>query len=340
MRIVKWGLAVIVVIGLATGIWLYIKHSERYPSTEDAYVSADTVHVAAQVPGPVTSVYVADQNSVHKGQRLFEIDAEPYRLAVQQNEARVTLAAQQVAEDEAAVTSAAADVNNREVLLKNAKQKLERAQALAHKHYTSTQAVDDAQAAYRSAQAVLNLSQAKLNEARKQLGTNGERNARIREAQAALGKAQWDLAHTKVNAACDGHIAEFNLHAGDTVATGQPLFVLICAHSYTVRANYKETDIAAIRPGQAADITIDMYPGRHFKGRVESINGASGVAFSLLPPQNATGNWVKVTQRVPVKIRISDSKHHLPLRVGTSAVVTIDTAAHTGHPESGKLARE
>ena len=149
----------------------------------------------------------------------------------------------------------------------------------------------------------------------------------MREALAALGEAQWQLDNTTLSAACDGRIAQLTLQPSDAVQAGQSNFVLICDHQFWIDANFKETELARIHPGQPVAISVDMYPGVDFDGKVESINGSSGVAFSLLPPQNATGNWVKITQRVPVKIRVEtpDAKH--PLLVGTSAQVRIDTTA-------------
>jgi len=327
MHTVKISIAVVAAAILGAGAYAYIQHAERYPSTDDAYINADVVHVAAQVSGPVTEVYVANQQHVSRDDALFTIDPEPYRLSVDQARARLELAKQGVAENEAAVASAEAEVHNQQVLLNNAQAKRRRNHELLAKHYSSQQSADDAEAGYRSAQATLKLAQAKLAEARQRLGTPGERNQAVQEAQAALKQAQWNLDHTRVTAACDGRVAEKSLHRGDSVAQGTPLFVLVCDNTYTVYANFKETEIGRISAGQPVDVTVDMYPDHHFHGRVESINAASGAAFSLLPPQNATGNWVKVTQRVPVKILITDSvaDPELPLRVGTSAVVTVDT---------------
>ena len=142
-----------------------------------------------------------------------------------------------------------------------------------------------------------------------------------------MEKAQWDLDHTEIHAPCSGYIAELGLQPGDSVQAGQPGFALICTDRYWVDANFKETELERIRVGQPVRVSVDMYPDHPFHGVVQSISGATGVAFSLLPPENATGNWVKVTQRVPVRVRITDSTAELPLRVGTSATVTIDTRA-------------
>jgi membrane fusion protein (multidrug efflux system) len=177
----------------------------------------------------------------------------------------------------------------------------------------------------KAAAAQLAVARARLNQARLALGRAGDQNERIREAEAALKQAQLDLAHTHVTAACDGQIAELTLQPGSTARAGNPLFALVCTDKFWIAANFKETQLERIKAGQSATIEIDMYPGHRFEGRVETISRASGVAFSLLPPQNATGNWVKVTQRVPVRIAVTSTDADYPLRVGTSATVTIDT---------------
>lgn len=309
----------------AGGAYGYVHHSQLYPSTDDAYLDAHVVHVAAEVSGPVIGVHIANQRQVRQGDALFEIDATPYELALAQTEAHLQGERQSVAQDEAAVASAQAEVHNREVLLANAERRMHRAHELIAQHYIAQQANDDADANYRSAQAALDVARAELHVAQQRLGTPGDDNQRIREAQAAVGQAHWNLDHTHVTAACDGRISELSLRPGDSIRTGTPVFVLVCDGSFSVYANFKETELGRIRTGQAVEIHLDMYPDQVFRGEVESINAASGAAFSLLPPENATGNWVKVTQRVPVRIRLPEQNGQFPLRVGTSATVTIDT---------------
>lgn len=217
------------------------------------------------------------------------------------------------------MTSAEAEVKRQEVLLENAASRARRSQELKGNHYVSQQTAEDAEADKLAAQAALAVARARLNEAKAQVGQPGDANQSVKEAAAELDTARWRLDQTEVSANCDGRIAQLTLQAG------QSNFVLICDDRYWVSANFKETELENIRPGQPVDIAVDMYPGIPFHGKVESINGASGVAFSLLPPQNASGNWVKVTQRVPVKIRVEDNDAGHPLRVGTSAVVRVDT---------------
>ena len=322
------------ITALAVGIaaisgasYAYHVYDTRYPSTDNAYVTADVVHVAPQVDGRVMQVAVHNQQYVHAGERLYSIDPRPFELAVARARAHLQQTRQAVAYDAAAVVSAEAEVQRLEILLQNAASRARRSAELKTDNYVSQQTAEDAQADRLAAKAALGVAQAQLNEAREKLGQAGDANQAVREAQAALDEARWQLDNTELSAGCDGRIAQLTLQPGDAVQTGQANFVLICDHQFWIDANFKETELARIHPGQPVSITLDMYPGVAFSGRVESINGASGVAFSLLPPQNATGNWVKITQRVPVRIRVEAVDPEHPLLVGTSAQVRVDTTA-------------
>ena len=319
-------LAAVIIAG-ALGIWGYQVYADHYPSTEDAYVDADVVRVAPRVTGRIASLSVSNHQHVSNGDLLFTIDQSPFRFALQQAEAQLALAKREVAQAEAAVESAKAEVHNREVLLDNAKAKLERARRLAKKEYISDENVTDAEADFKSAKANLQVAQARLEEQRRQLGKPGDENDRIVQAKARLDQAKWELGNTSVDAACSGQISELKVQPGNVVSADKDVFVLVCNNRYWVDANYKETQMENIRPGQPADIRVDMYPGHYFHGVVENVSAATGSVFSLLPPQNANGNWVKVIQRVPVRIKIDNPDPAFPLLVGTSTTVTIDTTA-------------
>jgi membrane fusion protein (multidrug efflux system) len=313
----------LVIIGV--GFYAYHLHTTRYPSTDNAYVTADVVYVAPQVAGRVQRVLVVNQQYVHAGDRLYTIDPQPFQLALERARAHLQQVRQEVAYDAAAVVSAEQEVKRQEVMLQNAAQRADRSLQLQAGNFVSKQAVDDAQAAKLAASAALEVARAQLEEAREKLGQPDQDNQAVREAQAAVGEAQWALDNTELHATCDGRITQMTLQPGDAVQEGQSNFVVVCDHQFWIAANFKETELGRIRPGQPVSISVDMYPGREFQGEVDSINGASGVAFSLLPPQNASGNWVKVTQRVPVKIRIDRADPAYPLVVGTSAQVQVDT---------------
>jgi len=336
-RVIIWSVVALVVVVLAVGGYFYYERSIRYPSTDDAYVKANVVHVAAQVSGRAIRVPVDDQQFVHQGQLLFKIDPQPFQVALAQAQAQLALARQTVAADRAAVQAAQANVQSAQATLHNARLHYHRMKSLRAHNSVSQSALDDARASLQTAKAKLGLSQAKLHQAKMQLGKPGNKNARVQQAQAAVRKARLNLGYTTVDAPCAGQLSNVSLQTGDMVPSGQQLFALVCSNKFWVYANFKETDLSRIRPGQKASISVDMYPGRTFHGVVQSINPASGTAFSLLPPENATGNWVKVTQRVPVRILVTDTNPHYPLRVQTSTEVTIDTGPGSTPAGNGYL---
>jgi membrane fusion protein, multidrug efflux system len=182
-------------------------------------------------------------------------------------------------------------------------------------------ALKDARDSYAAAQARVDVDKAER-------GAAGDANATVKVASAALDQARLDLAHTRIYAPANGTLGELDLRPGSMVTAGQPLLALVETDDVWVDANFKETELPRIRPGQPAKVTVDLHPGTTFSGRVESLGPASSAAFSLLPPENATGNWVKVTQRFPVRVHLIDP---LPdLRLGASSEVTIDTTVHDG----------
>jgi membrane fusion protein (multidrug efflux system) len=188
--------------------------------------------------------------------------------------------------------------------------------------------LDDAQSSRDQARARVSQAAAALAAARKQAGTPGTDNATVRAAQAALQQARIALAHATITAPVAGWVANLSLRPGDVVSPGQPLFSLVEDGPWWVDANFRETDLARIRPGQPVSVVVDMYPGLTMQGEVTVIGAGAGAVFSLLPPQNATGNWVKVTQRFPIRIALTPPDDPaMQLRVGASATATVDTSA-------------
>jgi membrane fusion protein (multidrug efflux system) len=311
-------LAAAVIAGVA--YWL---HARGFASTDNAYVNADTVDVAAQVTGQVVAVYVRDQQHVEAGAPLFDIDPRNYEAAVAKAEAQLALARQNEQSQVAAVAAARAQLAQRQAEAANARHVSHRTQQLVASGFFSKQGGEEARTQAVTAEAAVHAAEAALAQAQSALGATGSENASVRAAEAALAQARLDLEHTKVKAPASGVVANLSLRPGNTVTPGTPLFSLVSDEAYWVDANFKETELAHIRPGQKVRVSVDMYPDHPFEGVVESVSAGSGAAFSLLPPQNATGNWVKVTQRVPVRVRIVDNDPAFPLRIGTTATVRV-----------------
>ena len=327
MKTLRWVIAIIVFSSLIAGGYVWWRHLQRYPATSDAYIGAHVVRIAPRIGGKVTELTVTDHAQVAKGQLLLLIDPEPYDIAVRRAEANVALADQGQAGAQAAVDAARAEVREREAGYEDALRNNQRMQELLkHKSVAQAQA-DNTRYKLREATAALDDARSGLQQAVRALGEAG---ARVRVAGAALSEARLDLSYTRVTAPVSGVLGTLDVRPGDVVTAGQQLFPLVDKSTIWVDANYKETDLNRIRTGQSATISVDMYPGKLFHGHVESVSPASSVAFSLLPPENATGNWVKVTQRFPVRIHIDNPDPATPLRMGASSTVTIDTTGSGG----------
>lgn len=304
------------------GVLIYIVLTAHVRSTENAYINADVVEVASLVPGRVIAVHVVDNQQVHKGDPLFDVDPEPFRIALERAQADLAQAMQSSREDNADVAASRAQVEQTSVDLANARASYTRARELVARHFLTQQATDDAQTRVEALQAALDQAKAKLKKALSAPQKTGER-ADVLKAQAEVAQARLNLGYAHVTAQQDGEVTNLSLTPGSLVAVGTPLFALIAKNSFHIDANFKETELAGIRPGQPVDIDIDMYPGHHFHGTVDSLSGGTGTVFSLLPPQNATGNWVKITQRVPVRIKFDRLDPDYPLRIGATATVKV-----------------
>lgn len=322
-KLLRWGLVVLVLAVAAFVGWRWWVNAQRYASTDNAYVNTDRADIAAQVGGPVRSLQVRENQRVRRGDPLFDIDPANYQAAVAKADAQLALARQTVSQQSAAVDAARAQVAQREAELANAQSSNRRTARLVSRGFLSPQGGESSRTQAQTAAAALQAARANLQQALSTLGDAQQPNATIQAAEAALQQARLDLGRTRVVSPADGVVTNLSLRPGDVVQPGVPLFVIVSDTHYWVDANFKETELAALRAGRTATIEVDMYPGHVFHGVVDSISGGAGTAFSLLPPQNATGNWVKVTQRVPVRIRVLDPDPAHPLRVGTTATVTV-----------------
>jgi membrane fusion protein (multidrug efflux system) len=314
-------IAVLLLLAVLGG-FAYAHFSGSTRSTENAYINADVVNVASLVAGRVIAVHITDNQHVRKGDPLFDVDPQPFAIALERAQADLALANQAARQDNAEITVARALVAQTESDLLNARTIYARDKELVAQNFLPQQALDDAQTRMQALKSSLDQARAKLTKALSAPEKTAERGD-VLKAQAAIDQAKLDLEHTHVVAAQDGQISNLTLTAGSLVGVGMPLFALIAENSFHIDANFKETELAGIHPGQNVDIQIDMYPGQTFQGTVESLSGGTGTAFSLLPPQNATGNWVKIAQRIPVRIKFAPTDAAHPLRIGATATVTV-----------------
>ncbi|MGB3918082.1 MAG: HlyD family secretion protein [Thiothrix litoralis] len=324
MKALRISLLLIAVLALLGGAWFWSNYRSLHPNTDDAYVEANSVYISPQVAGQVAEVMVKSFQPVKKGDVLLRLDDSNYRLSVQQAQAAVTVAQEQAQSTQAQTraSKALADASRQEQV--NAALDNQRNQTLIDKGLIARADADDTRFKLKEAQAALAAANATIDSVQAE---GAQASTQIQTARLKLAQAQLDLSHSVITAPADGILGEVSIQPGDYIMTGEDLFPMVDSSSVWVAANFKETDLERIHPGQPVSIDLDMYPKQSYRGEVESVSPASGAAFSLIPAQNATGNWVKVTQRFPVRIKVMDKDHTLPLRLGSSASVTIDTTA-------------
>ncbi|MGR5232834.1 HlyD family secretion protein [Vibrio rotiferianus] len=300
------------------------QYSDSHPSTEDAYVRAKILSVAPQVKGQVVSVEARDFQVINKGDLLLKIDSRPYLLAVKQAKAAYQLAVQQHDVADKQVTEAVAGLDASRSNLTEAQLEYKRTNSLVKRKLASDQDLDTAKNKLANAQAGLEQARATVEKAIANRGEEGAEAAVVQQAAAQLAQAELNLSYTDITSPVDGIAGEINTHVGSVVGIGQTLFPVIIKDSYWVRANFKETDLTHIKAGMHAQVVIDMYPDVVWDAKVEQLSPASGTSFSLMPPENATGNWVKIKQRFPVRLTLEVPKGAPQLRVGASSEVTVD----------------
>jgi len=336
-----WGIRAAVVIVLAMCA-LYAFHKISYAmiheSTDDAFIDGVVVPISSEVKGQVTKVMVIDNQYVNEGDALLELFQEDFARVVQTKESSLLRLISEKQELQAIIKAkemglarvrADMDAANSDTTL--AEKDFQRARELHKKEVISQSQFDQAEARFKAssarneaARAAVDESKASIEALNAQLTTQ---TYKIKEAAASAGLAKLDFMRTVVTAPISGRIAKKNVDIGKYIQQGQPLFSIVDENSLWIVANYKETQISHMKPGQPVDIIIDAYPGVTFKGHVDSFQPGTGAVFSLLPPQNATGNFVKVVQRVPVKILIDskfDPAH--PLWPGLSVYPSVDTS--------------
>jgi membrane fusion protein (multidrug efflux system) len=325
---------VLIAIGAGIGYWYYLS---IFVSTDDAYVSGYVGLVSPQVPGRVAQVLVDNNDFVRQGQTLVALDPQDYQVAVAQAEATLNRLRQDLASQYVKVAKARAQVAEAEAVLKQAMTDQHRYSNLYERRTVPKQTLDQTNTRYKVAKASVDQARQEERQALAAIGGSTaiplDQQPAIKEAKARLEQARLNLGYTKITAHFNGYVTRRQVKMGNWVQPGQPLMALVPLEiqELWIEANYKETQLTNVHIGQPAEIRVDTYPKTKFRGLVNSIMAGTGAAFSLLPPENATGNWVKVVQRVPVRVTLLPPfPENQPLRLGMSAVVTIDSRDRSG----------
>jgi len=328
-------LGVVPLVAIAVGLYFYFTGG-RYVSTENAYVRAEIIAISADVDGRVTAVKVTNNQRVVRGTELFRVDPEPFRLMVGEAQAQMQLARASIDTMRSDYREALASIRTARQQVSYLKSRLDRQSKLIKEGAVTAEKLEDAAHELRVAQqrvATLN------HRARRALANLGGDIKIEYDAHPAYKAARFrfDLARTRerqtrVLAPADGIVSNMQLQAGEFVEQGQPIFSLVNDNDMWVEANLKETQLTQLKAGQQATLSVDAYPDVQWRAVVSDIAPATGAEFALLPPQNATGNWVKVVQRVPVRLRIEPRSDAPRLRAGMTVTAEIDTLRERGWP--------
>jgi membrane fusion protein, multidrug efflux system len=336
-KFVLMGVAILLALAATTYGVYWVLVGRFHVSTDDAYVRANNTLLGARVSGHIAAIFPRDNSIVHTGEAVFKIDDGDYRIAVdaarsriETQQAAIDRIGRQIVAQESAVEQAKAQLASAEAGLKRAGLDFDRQQELSSKGYASRATFevseasrDQGMAAVRSARAAFEAARDNVEVTKAQ---QAEARAQLAELQTSLAKAQRDLDFTSVRAPVDGTFSNRLVNAGDFVVVGQRLGNVVPLDDVFIDANFKETQLKRIRPGQPVTISVDAYGNRKFAGVVESISPAAGSVFTLLPPDNATGNFTKIVQRLPVRIRVpKDVARQNLLRAGMSVYATVDT---------------
>ena len=317
----RWGIMLsIPLILLAIGAYWWLASGSTV-GTDNAAVKQDIVSVSAQVNGPVSEVDVKNGDIVHRGDILFRIDPAPFQVALEQAEAQLAAARLQTTQLRTQAAGTSADIIGAQANLQIKRNALNRQAALLKRGFTTRADYEDALNEVRTAETELADARARSANASAALAP-GEQPS-VAQAQAAVDKARLDLSRTIIRAPMDGSVANADrLQVGQMAAMGLGMLSVVHSKDAWVEANFKEKDVGRIVPGQKVKIKLDAYPGMAFRGHVQSVGAGTGSEFAILPAQNANGNWVKVTQRVPIRIAF-DGNPQKPLIAGLSADVTV-----------------
>ena len=328
-------LVVVPLAAIAVGVYIYAE-SGRYVTTENAYIKSNVVAVSADVSGRVEWVGVDDHALVREGQVLFRLDQRPFKIALERAGAELELVRTQVEELRADYHEAMAAVAAEEERVRFLTRQLARQETLKELKLASEQAWDvaahDLSFAKRQVRVLRQRVQGVLQSLGGDPGIEAEAHPSFLRARTERDEAAMALADTWVEASVDGVVSNMKLQAGEYVEEGHAVFTIIESGKVWVEANLKETQLTHVLEGQSASIAVDAYPGVEWPATVGAIAPATGAEFSVLPPQNATGNWVKVVQRIPVLLDVEQTPKGTPLRAGMTVTVAIDTERERAMP--------
>jgi len=310
-------LLVLVIFGI--GVYLFIQYKKTHISTDDAYITNTIYWVNPRVSGTIEKVFVDDNEYVKEGQVIATIDSKPFRIAYRKAQANVEVYRARINEAEARIQAAQSEVQLTEAQLDKATWDFNRAKRLFKRGVISRDVYEKYLTSFKVLKAKLKATEDALNQAKVGL-VSLKRALKLAESQMNLAKL--DLSYTVIRAPHSGFITKKSVEKGKFVAPNLPICAIVPKNGAWIVANYKESQLYGIKAGEKVKISIDAYPGKTFYGRVESIQFGTGEVFSLFPPQNASGNWIKVVQRVPVKI-VFTKKPEVPLRVGMSCETVV-----------------
>ncbi|MGH8378767.1 MAG: HlyD family secretion protein [Gammaproteobacteria bacterium] len=319
---------VLPLILILLGLW-YWAHTTRYQSTDNAYIYANQVSVTPQVSGRVVSVPVTQNQAVTPGQILLEIDPVPFQLALDQANANLKTVSDKIRGQQESLRASQAQLAGAQANVAYLKRDVQRKTNLEKRDVVPVARLDEIKTNLTIAEQKTLALKAQIAQIEASLGGNANQpitqQAAYLQALAARDKATLELSYATIKAPAAGVVTEVDIKPGDVVTAGRPVFALVMSGERWVNANFKETQLTHVHVGQKAEITVDTYPHDKWEGTVVSMSPGTGSVFSVLPAQNATGNWVKVVQRIPVRILIDTKPDGPDLRAGMSAEVTIDT---------------
>lgn len=340
--------SIVFIVGSIT-IYLYLDYKSKRITTDDAFIEGRIHMVASKINGTVKAVYVRDNQSVKKGDLLMEIDPIDYEIKVREAlsgleaeqaklseiEARIEVSKRQLSEIVAAIETAKANLALQEATLNQAEREFKRAEELYREEIIPKERYERAETSYRVAIAQVRAAKEQLRKAEMNLqsqqaiviqaeAAKKTQYSATRQKEALLKEAELNRSYTRIYSPSDGYITKKSVEIGNQIRAGQPLMAVVPLNDIWIVANYKETQLEKVRPGQRVRIKVDAYPGKVFWGKVDSLMAGTGAVFSLFPPENATGNYVKVVQRIPVKIVLDgDTDPQHLLRIGMSVVPTV-----------------